>query len=168
MNSLPKDVIVNVIIPKIVEDKNKEIAQLKEIIYRHCGYGYGYEVGRCDVLVTVVKEKKMNSLPKGVIVNVIIPKIVEDKNKEIAQLKEIIVGRRNYKYQVGICARYKCRRIIVYDYGCAEIIKGEVKDCDGIFIKCSCTHICCKFETIEKYCTICSETMPTYKPIIII
>ena len=118
----------------------------------------------------------MNQLPKDVIVNVIIPKIVEDKNREIDSLKDIIAGLCDGKYNDSICGHNDCgKRIIWVDY--CEEVKGEVKDIDNTFVSCNCMHVCncmyacykCELEYgLSTSCIGCGGTIKIYKAKLII
>ena len=83
----------------------------------------------------------MNQLPKDVIINMIIPYIESDKNKEIAQLKEIIEGMRINSILVDNCS--SCTRKIIIDID--EEISYPVKYSPSLkyaVVMCGCRQSC--------------------------
>ncbi len=85
----------------------------------------------------------MNQLPKDVIINKIIPYIESDKNKEIAQLKEIIEGMKINSILVDNCS--SCTRKIIIDIDIDEEISYPVKYSPSLkyaVVICGCRQSC--------------------------
>ena len=83
----------------------------------------------------------MNQLPKDVIVNVIIPYIESDKNREIAQLKEIIEGLRNGSIFLNNCSLCP-RKIIIESNDDSDPVKYDPNLKYAVVVCRCCKHTC--------------------------
>jgi hypothetical protein len=109
----------------------------------------------------------MNQLPKDVIINIIIPKIVEDKDKEISELKDVIIKFIDGPYSVTKCS--ECKKNIIYRYN-EQIIVDANTNTNYIFIDCDCDIECyeCHKKSAQQICIGCGAKIETYKALIII
>jgi len=108
-------------------------------------------------------------LPKDVVVNVIIPKIVEDKNREIARLEDIISGILYYRYDDLVCETCG-KKIIVEKYG-GNYIYNEIHEINSqkdIYVICKCSMDCYTCKKQKGKCTDCGHIIKFYKALIII
>lgn len=110
----------------------------------------------------------MNQLPKDVIVNVIIPKIVEDKNREIARLEDIIQGILYYRYDDITCEA--CEKRIIVKKVNGNYVFDEIDEPSGKddYVMCNCLIVCYTCEHLRGKCTFCGHIIKTYKALIII